>query len=419
MKAPLSRRTFLRASGVSLALPLLESMMPLRARAATAPPKRMVFICTTLGLHPPALWPETSGANYESTEYLDLLQAHRKNFTLFSGLSHESQTGRQPHNCEMTWLTAAQGPGLDGFRNSVSVDQYAAGKLGQITRFPSITLGSNTPQSQSYTSSGVMVPAETSPANLFAQMFLQGDPREVGQQKRKLSEGASILDQLLSQNKALRRTTTAADNAQLDEYFESIRQAEKDLAEAQAWMDRPKPQVAEAPPADLADPSELVGRTQLLMNLIPLILQTDSSRIVSVMIQDHRVVPKVPGVTGEHHNLSHHGQEPEKIAQLKRIEKELITSFGSLLTSLEGKREHGGTLLDHSSILFGSNLGNANAHDPKNLPIMLTGGDWQHGSYIKPPAGKDIPLSNLFLTLLQHAGIETDAFAASSATLDW
>jgi hypothetical protein len=415
----LNRRTMLRAAGVSLALPLLESMQHGHASEVAKPPSRMVFVCTTLGLHAPALWPKAAGSNYKSTEYLDLLQVHRQNFTLFSGLAHASQTGRNPHNCEMTWLTAAQGPGLDGFRNSISVDQYAASQIGNATRFPSITLGSGSPQSQSYTGGGVMIPAETSPANLFAKMFLQGNQREVAMQKHRLSQGVSILDQLASQRSRLHRSSSAAENRQMEEYFDSIRKAEVNLAESKAWLDRPKPAPHEQPPTDINDRADLVGRVQLLMDLIPLIIQTDSTRVITVMIQDHKVVPKLNGVSGEHHNLSHHGQEPAKIEQLKRIESELVKCFGNLLTNLKSKTESGGQLLDRTSVLFGSNLGNANAHDPSNLPIFLAGGGFKHGSYVTAAKKGDKPLSNLFVTMLQNAGIETDRFAASTGTLDW
>ena len=149
MHTPIHRRTVLKASGISLALPLLESMSPALAAASNQPPKRSVFVCTTLGLHPPLLWPKTPGAGYESTEYLELLQDHREDFTLFSGLSHEDQTGRQPHDSEMTWLTSARKPGMSGFRNTISVDQVAASRLGNVTRYPSITLGTMKPQRRS------------------------------------------------------------------------------------------------------------------------------------------------------------------------------------------------------------------------------------------------------------------------------
>ncbi len=419
MHQPLKRRTFLKATGISLALPLLETMSPALGSAPAAAPKRMVCICTTLGLHPASLWPRTSGAGYESTEYLDLLKDHRKDFTLFSGLEHEGQTGRDPHNCELTWLTAAQGPGLGGFRNSISVDQYAAEKLGYVTRFPSVVISSNSAKSQSFTSSGVMVPAERSPAKLFSKMFLKGNARQVERQKRRLSDGRSILDSLRSQAKKLQRGTSRSDNRQLDEYYESIRKAEKDLAEVQAWMGKPKPKVEAPPPDDIRDKRNLVGRTQLLMNMVPLILQTDSSRVVAVMIQDHYSVPQVDGVSLEHHNLSHHGRDKSKIEQLKKIESALVNCFGSLLGQLKAKKEGTGTLLDSSSVLFGSNLGNANSHDPRNLPIFLAGGGFRHGGYVARRKGDTAPLCNLFVSMLNNMGLETESFAQSNGALSW
>ena len=167
MTLPVNRRTFLRASGVALALPLLESMHPALARAAAASPKRMVNICSTLGLYSGSWFPTTAGAGYEATEYLSLIDGHRDHYTLFSGFAHQEQSGRQPHNSEITWLTAARRPGMDGFRNTISVDQVAANHLGYVTRFPSVVLSTVTPQSQSFTRSGAMVPAETSAAELF------------------------------------------------------------------------------------------------------------------------------------------------------------------------------------------------------------------------------------------------------------
>ena len=419
MHQPLKRRTFLKATGVSLALPLLETMSPALGSAPAAAPKRMVCVCTPLGLHPASLWPRTSGAGYESTEYLDLLKDHRKDFTLFSGLEHEGQTGRDPHNCELTWLTAAQGPGLGGFRNSISVDQYAAEKLGYVTRFPSVVISSNSAKSQSFTSSGVMVPAERSPAKLFSKMFLKGNARQVERQKRRLSDGRSILDSLRSQAKKLQMGTSRSDNRQLDEYYESIRKAEKDLAEVQAWMEKPKPKVEAPPPDDIRDKRNLVGRTQLLMNMVPLILQTDSSRVVAVMIQDHYSVPQVDGVSLEHHNLSHHGRDKSKIEQLKKIESALVNCFGSLLGQLKAKKEGTGTLLDSSSVLFGSNLGNANSHDPRNLPIFLAGGGFRHGGYVARRKGDTAPLCNLFVSMLNNMGLETESFAQSNGALSW
>ena len=155
------------------------------------------------------------------------------------------------------------------------------------------------------------------------------------------------------------------------------------------------------------------------MDMVPLIIQTDSSRIISLMIQDHYVVPKVEGVTGNHHHLSHHGQDPSKIAQLEKVESGILSCFGELLAKMKSPTESGARLLDNTSILFGSNLGNANAHDARNLPIFLAGGGYQHGSYIDMKKKQDAPLSNLFVRMLQDAGIETDSFGQSTSAMSW
>ncbi len=422
MFQPLDRRTFLKAAGVSVALPLLESMSPAIVSAATAAaaPKRMVIICNVLGLYGNSLFPKAPGRDYESTEYLDLIKDHREDFTLFSGFAHEGQTGREPHSCELTWLTSAQGPALGGFRNSISVDQVAADQLGYTTRFPSVVFGSSNTISQSFTSSGVMVPAENRPARMFTKMFLEGKPHQIAREKQNLSDGRSILDTLMSQTESLKRRVSTADKEQLDEYFTAFRSAEQNLSEAQVWSNRPKPSVGEAP-EDVRANTDILGRVQLVMDIIPLILQTDTSRVVALKIQDHRAVPEVDGVSDEHHNLSHHGKEPGKIEQLRKIERGLMTCYGSLLSQLKQKKEANGSLLDSSQVLLGSNLGNANAHNSRNLPIMLAGGGYKHGSYVAHDKDKNSPLCNLFVTMLNNmgTGVETESFGQSTGALTW
>ncbi|MCR9294899.1 MAG: DUF1552 domain-containing protein [bacterium] len=418
MHTPISRRSVLRASGVALSLPLLDVMNPVFGFERAEQPKRMVLICNALGLYPPSLFPTTPGTDYESTEYLELLKEHRSDFTLFSGLSHPDQNGKEPHDTEMTFLTAAINPGLGGFKNTVSVDQVAAMQLGHTTRFPSITLGSNTQESQSYNSNGVMLPADNRPSRVFAKLFLAGSPEEQRRQRQRLADGRSILDAVGDRTKALNRRVSGGDRKQLDEYFAAIRTAEKELAASEAWLDHPKPEVNVEVPKDIAEPSELLGRIRALMNLIPLMLQTDSTRVISLMIQDHGAVPNIAGVHGEHHPLSHNGQDSSSIAQLKIIESGILSTFSELLTQLGQQSERGVRLLDHTAILFGSNLGNANAHDPTNLPIILAGGGYKHGRYVAHDKERNTPLCNLFVTLLQRMGVEADSFATSNGVLD-
>ena len=415
---PINRRKFLRASGVAMALPLLESMSPAFARAAATAPRRMVNVCNTLGLYSESWFPKVAGTGYEATEYLSLIDQHRSQYTLFSGYAHEEQSGRQPHNSEITWLTAARRPGLDGFRNTISLDQVAANHLGYTTRYPSIVLGTASAQSQSYTRSGAMVPAETSPAKLFEQLFLQGTPEEVEREAQSLNDGGSILDRLKSETSALRRRVSASDQQKLDAYFDAVRTAEQELGEVKAWQQRTKPTVDQARPDDVDDVADLIGRIKAMFYMIPLILETDSSRVVSVMIHDHGAIPQVQGVSVDHHNLSHHGQDDAKIGQLKRIETEIVEAFGGLLNELAARNDSDGNLLDSTTVLFGSNLGNANAHTSHDLPILLAGGGYQHGGHIVHE-GENAPLCNLFVTLLQTMGVETDAFGQSTGTLTW
>ena len=418
MHKPISRRSALKTAGVALSLPLLDVMNPAVGFERSEQPKRMVMICNTLGLYPPSLFPNESGIDYANTEYLELLKQHRSDFTLLSGLSHPDQNGKEPHDTEMTFLTAAINPGLAGFKNSISVDQVAATHFGHTTRFPSIILGSNTRESQSFNSNGVMLPADNRPSRVFAKLFLAGSPKEQQRQRQRLAEGRSILDAVGGQINALNRRVSRGDRKQLDEYFDAIRVAEKELAASDAWLDRPKPKVDANIPTDILDPSELLGKIRGLMNLIPLMLQTDSTRVVTLMIQANHGVPNIAGVQAEHHPLSHHGQDPSKIAQLKIIETGILSVFSELLTQLVQRSEHGDRLLDHTSVLFGSNLGNANAHDPTNLPIILAGGGYKHGRYVAHDEDDNTPLCNLFVNLLQRMGVETDRFATSTGQLD-
>ena len=414
----INRRSFLRGTGVVLALPLLDIMGPQFANASS-PTRRMINICCTLGLYRDSWMPKDLGRNYTPSEYLSIIDRHREKYTIFSGLSHEEQTGRQAHNSEITWLTSARHPGMDGFQNSISLDQTVADHLGYVTRYPSVVLGTLTPQSQSYDKNGVMIPAQTSPAEVFKQMFIQGTPEEVEKESQRINDGGSILDNLKTQARTLQNSGSSEDRQKLEAYFEAVRAAEIELSKVRDWMDRPKPGVDSVPPVDNADPADILGRIDLWLELMPLILATDSSRVVSLMIQDHGIVPKLPGITADQHNLSHHGQDPGKIAQLRQLETEIVKRFGLLMDSLDSQKENDSSLLDQTQILFGSNLGNANSHNAENLPILVAGGDFAHGSHIAHDEKHNAPLCNLYLSLIQQMGVETDQFGQSTSTLNW
>jgi len=422
MTQPLSRRTFLRASGIALALPTLDAMIPVtlrvaRAAAATTPPKRMVTICTTLGIHTPYLFPATTGTNYAPTPYLELMKDHLKELTVFSGMSHPLQAGANGHSSEMTFLTAVQNPGLSGFRNSISLDQFAAEKFGYETRYPSLVLSTNGTGSQSFTRAGVAIPAEYSPSKTFAKLFLDGKPAEIEAQAEQLRQGRSILDAVADESKRLERRVGPADKDKLDEYFTSVREMEVRIAKSQDWVRKPKPKVDAQQPTDIKVDADLINKMKLVFELVPLALQTDSTRVISITVQGRGDVPVIPGVSVDHHGLSHHGQDPEKLQQLKLVESEIFKGLNNLFTSMKEKREAGGTLLDNTSILFGSNLGNANSHDSRNLPIVFAGGGFKHAGHVGYDLKNNKPMSNLFVSMLQRLGIETDKFGSSTGTI--
>lgn len=412
---PLSRRTFLRATGVGLALPLLDAFMPRQLRAMeTQTPRRFVTICTSLGLHSPNLNPEQTGHDYELSRYLKLIGEHRAEFTLFQGLSHPEQSGSDGHSSSQTWLTAAAHPGLAGFRNTISIDQLLADRIGLETRFSSLQLSTDG-SSQSHTSGGIMMPGERSPAKVFAKLFLDGTASERETQVRRLREGRSILDMLQEESKAVARRVGGQDREKLKEYYESIREMERRITTAEQWVHKPKPQVNATQPNDIGEAKDLIGQMELLFELIPLAIQTDSTRLITVMIQGRNDVPPVPGVSIDHHNLSHHGQDAEKIRQLALIEEAQFRALNKLLTAMSSKTEGGTSLLQSTSILFGSNLGNANSHDTKNLPILLAGGHFRHGQHRKFDLEKNVPLSNLFVQIAQQMGQPLDQFGSSSS----
>jgi len=418
MMKSINRRAFLRASGVALALPVLDIMGPAFAQSAL-PTRRMINICCTLGLYRDSWMPKTAGRDYQTSEYLSLIDRHRDSYTIFSGFSHEEQTGRQAHNSEITWLTSARHPGMDGFQNTISIDQLVADHLGYATRFPSIVLGTLTPQSQSYDKNGVMIPAETSPAAVFKKMFIQGTPEEVEKESQRINDGGSILDNLKAQAKTLQSNGSSEDRRKLEAYFQAVRAAELELSKVRDWMDKPKPSVTAVPPVDSSDSADILGRIDLWLELMPLILATDSSRVISLMIQDHGVVPKLPGITADQHNLSHHGQDPGKIKLLRKVETDIINRVGTLLDTLTTQEESGDSLLDQTQILFGSNLGNANSHNAENLPILVAGGGFNHGEHVVQDEDHNSPLCNLYVSLVQRMGVDTEGFGQSTQALSW
>ena len=409
----LTRRHVLKAAGVSLALPMLEATAP--ARAPAAPPRRMVLICTPLGLRTEHFFPTQAGKDYALTPYLEPLKEVRGDFSVISGLSHVGVDSG--HDSMFSYLTAAQHPERRaGFRNSISVDQFAAEHIGDQTRFPSLALAGEG-FSLSWTRSGALVPSESWPASTFAKLFIDGKKDDVEAQVRRLRDGQSVLDTVGDQAKAVSGAVGAADREKLDEYYTSVRELEKRLAKAEEWSKKPKPRVDAKQPVNIMNSADLLGRTKLLYDLTHLALQTDSTRLITILLGGASLVPPIPGVSFDHHNLSHHGQDPDKLKQLSIVETETFKQLGALLGKLKASKEDGATVLDRTTVMFGSNMSSGNSHSCKNLPIVLAGGGFKHGQHLAFDAKSGPPLANLFVSMLQRLGLDVDKFGTSRGTL--
>jgi hypothetical protein len=412
----LNRRKFLRAAGVSLALPLLDRLLPTGRAAPAATRRRMMAIHYDLSLYGPSFFPKEEGRDYTLSPYLELIRDFRNDFTVFSGLSHPAVDGG--HSAEQSFLTAAPHPGSPTFRNTISFDQIVAERLAGQKRFDTLPLNNQGWRSLSFSRNGSMLPAFSSPSDVFKRLFLTGSPKEVQAQVAQLQKGRSILDAVEDQARALEKTLGGSDRDKLDEYATAVRECEQKLQNARAWIDRPKPVVNVPPPQDIADRRDIVGRARLIYDLAHLALASDSTSVITYVVSEYGEVPtNIQGVDTGYHALSHHGQDPKRLEQLSLIEMEFMRAFKDFLGKLRTTREEGETLLDRTMVLVGSSMGSASSHDNHNLPILLAGGGFKHGQHVAFDAKKNSPLCNVFVSMLQQMGLELEKFGSSTGTM--
>lgn len=413
------RRTFIRSTGISLALPWLNAFADdfRGASNGSQPPRRMICICAPLGLHPTNFFPTQSGKDYPLSPYLDILKEYRDEFTVISGLAHAGMGSSFAHQASASFLTGAPGAGRPGFRNAISLDQFAADHIGAQTRFPSIALSGEGSGGLSWTRTGALIAADNSPSRVFARLFLEGKAEDVQEQIRRLEDGRSILDDVSDQAKSMRSDLGREDRDKLDEYLTSVRELEQRMVKDESWARKPKPRVDVEPPKDISNAADLIGRTRLLFDLSHLAIQTDSTRLITIMLAGSSFAPPIEGVSLGHHDLSHHGKDPGKLEQLKIVELETMKTVRDLLAKLRQSQEEGKNLLDRTTIFLGSNLGDGSSHSTKNLPVLLAGGGFQHGQHLAFDPDNPPPLCNLFVNMLQRLGIESDTFGTSTGTL--
>jgi hypothetical protein len=423
----ISRRRFLQGTGILLSLPFLESMLPAFARAAesssplapNAKPRRMFGICNNLGLLGDHFFPTGTGRDYVASPYLQLLAEHRDDFTVFSGVSHPNVDGGHPS--DIAFLTAAPHPASSSFRNTISLDQHIAERIGIMTRFPSLTLAVNTStRSLSWTGAGVAIPPEEKAAEVFQQLFLQGTPAEIEAQIQELDTGRSILDAVADQARALQRNVGPRDRDRLEQYFTSVRDLEHRLQTSKGWERKPKPVVTVPPPVDPTSNAQYMAKVKVMYDLVRLAFETDSTRSITLMLNSVGTpVPEIAGerLTDDYHNLSHHGKAQDKLTQLQVLDAWHMKLLAGLMHDLKAVREGEDTLLDRTMVLYGSNFGDANAHSTTNLPTIFAGGGFRHGQHLAFSREQNYPLPNLFVSMLQRLGLEEGSFASSTGRM--
>ncbi len=413
------RRRFLRAGAVSIGLPLLEAMLPAGARGQrnieALSPKRILLIGRLLGTHADYFFPQDTGPSFTPSRYLKLIDRHRQRFTVFSGLSHPGYPNA--HHCEAGLFTGVAAERIqrpDDIRNTLSLDQTISEAIGQRTRLSSLGMGQVHIAPMIYNKAGNPLPIEPHPEQTFKELFVEGSPDRVEREVARLRNGLSVLDQVRDQLRSLSRSLGASDRQRVESLAQSIREAEQNLHQSQAWVKTPKPQVNRKL-EDYQNP-KWASLQRMRYDLTCLAFQTDSTR-VCVIVEAPGDPGDAPGSNLGHHDASHHGKEPRKVSELALFEEEETRNLGLLLDQLAAVPQGNSTLLDLTTVVWASNLGNPSAHASSNLPILLAGGGFKHRGHIAYAQEKAVPLSNLYLRLLHNLDIEAPSFGTSTAPL--
>jgi hypothetical protein len=408
----LNRRTLLKSGGVAITLPWLEAMGTsawASERETGSEPRRIVLINLGLGLYSPAFYPQQAGKEFQASEYLKILDDFRDDYTVISGLSHPGVVGG--HATESRIFN-----GTPSIRKmGISLDQYAAKFLGEFTRFDTLPLSMRN-ASFSWSADGSPVPAESSMSTVFKRLFADEGASGKAAARRAVDRSRSILDLINGQARRLSPRISSTDRAKMDEFSTSVREVERRLAKSELWLDTPKPSVDAEPPVDPASRAEFITRMKNIFDIAYLSLKTDSTRIITFDIFEQNSV-NIEGVNNAYHGLSHHGKDSSNISQLKLIETEIIEQIQNFLSRLKQTQENDTTLLDRTTVLLTSNLGNASNHSNRSLPVLLAGGRFKHGQHLVFDPPDTTPLCNVFVSMLQQLGIETDSFGTSTGTL--
>jgi hypothetical protein len=448
----LDRRSFLRGVGATMALPLLDAMVPIYAKATTtAKPARSVFIYIPNGVNVLTWQITKAGRDFEFSQGMKPLQKHRENITIFSGLHHPNGIG-QAHSCIDTWLTTAKinqslGP---VYRNSISCDQVIAEVTGKETRIPSLELsvssGIGKPfgtTTLAFSRDGVHLPAEENPRVVFNRLFSVEGATSNEDQRRRLAQQRSVLDAVLSDANTLRMTLGKDDRTKLDEYLHSVREVEQRTERIESWLDAPKPKLDKKEVAFFqrnVTQAEAGEYYRTMFELIVLALRTDTTRVATYATGSENkglAIPEI-GIKHTRHELSHHNNDPAVMEVLTKSDIFLSQQFAWFLDRLQAVNDGDEPLLQRTMVLYGSGMSYGHSHQTANIPTILAGGQalgLKHGQHIdynlpkigqydltdhntylpvcRKPMDDKARMSNLLLTMQQCMGVRTDRFADS------
>lgn len=432
-RKPLARRAFLRGMGTAMALPMLEAMISPIQAAETGIPKRLQVFYTPNGMIMESFIPAQTGEGYALSPTLAPLEPYRDKFTVITGLAHSNgkDAGGHARNCA-GFLTGAQIKHTDGFdvHAGISMDQVVAKHFGQQTQLASLELGLEPPSlsgtcevsygcaytnSMSWRTPTTPMPVMVNPRDVFERLFGDGDAIDQKSRLAELKAQASILDFVMDDASHLSRRLGANDKHKMGEYMEAVRDVERRIQKAEAGGTR-------FVTADFARPSGVPAtfgeHLRMMVDLQVLSMQADLTRVNSLMLGreiSNRAYPEVD-VPDAHHMLSHHGNDPVKIAKLARINNLHMQQFAYYLKRMSETREaDGSSLLDHTLVLAGASMGNPNIHDSLNLPVIVAGGLTRGNRHIAVPA--HTPMSNLLVSLMQVLGVEENSIGDSDGPL--
>jgi hypothetical protein len=428
----ISRRTVLRGTGIALALPLLDAMIPAStalAKTAAKAKTRMGFIYFPHGAVISNWVPKQTGTEFEFSPILKPLAPFKPHVTVVSGLRNKGGESSDPHGIMAgTWLSCVLPKDRDGTGDrGVTADQLAARHIGQDTALPSLEIageGGGSACAAGVASCGFggsvafrgpfqALPMETNPRKVFYQMFGQGDTSE--ERLALLEESDSVLDYVSESSKGFQRKLGEADRRALTDYLDSIREVERRMQK----MSASSGSLASLPDAPLGTPDDFTELLDVLFEMIALAWQTDQTRIASFMLAKEISMRSFPnlGISDAFHPLSHHQNDPAKLERLTRIQVYQTERFAKFVKRLSEMKDGESTVLEQSAILFGSNMSNSDLHNNDPLPSVVLGraaGRIKGGQHLQYP--QDTPHANLLLTLLQRAGVPVESIGDSKGT---